>query len=172
MSLGEYHGFLPWNSTICIIQTHLVFDNVVFSFLLQTQKFYINLNRKKGKGKKKHCTKTSKQNHIQHAIYQKSKSLLFCGTICIINVYGITIKHKHIPCQTKWHHNPLYKDGEKRCFYWNGPLTPLGSVCSSFVYYVNIHYVLHISESSWQNLSFSFPWVPSWEYTQLRTASE
>lgn len=110
VSLREHYGFLPWNSTICIIQTPLVFDNVAFSFfLLQTQKFYINFDRSKGKGEKAPNQSNPKNNsqipkHTDQAIYQKPKILLFCGTIFFTDVYGVTTKHKHIPCQSKWHH--------------------------------------------------------------------
>lgn len=86
--MGSFHGI-----ALSVLFKHVVFDNVGFSFLLQTQKFYIKLNRNKGKEKK---NQNPKQNHKQ-AIDQKSKSLLFCGTIFIINVCGLKIKDKHIP---------------------------------------------------------------------------
>lgn len=55
VSLREHYRFLPWNRTIYIIQTPLVFDNVAFSFFYfyyKLKKFYMNFDRSKEKGEK------------------------------------------------------------------------------------------------------------------------
>lgn len=158
--MGFFHGIVP----SVLFKHPWYLTMLLFLFLLQTQKFYINFDRSKGKGEKAPNQSNPKNNsqipkHTDQAIYQKPKILLFCGTIFFTDVYGVTTKHKHIPCQSKWHHKSSVQRQWKAVIFARMVLSPLWDLLPS---YITLAFIMFCADQKALGNPFIFsPQVPS-----------
>lgn len=160
--MGACTFFISRNIFLCLFMIRCLSGNIIDFFhgiipsvlfkcpwyltMLLFLSFYYRLKKStwilidvKKKGKKTPTSPipktTAKHQNTDQAICQKSKIWLFCGTIFFTDVCDITIKHKSIFYQSKWHHKPskAFHTVKNSYFCWNGLFAPLGSLCSSFL---------------------------------------